>query len=321
MVAEICESKKMKKLIFIILVLVVFVAYCFGSAENFGFIDLPQYVDKNIDVLGGMSIQEWDSNKEARDERLNELVKAEYQPDKDGFHFGADHSYAPTHTLVAADYLDIVKEKPSLAQELSVRDPEHVIELAGMSYQVRDNVIAGNGKTIAESGELLSKPVLDKLLENGIHRIKVVGNGGVVSIETGTMLIVPLIFLALLAALKLIMFDPLVKIMDERSEEIDDGLEQISKNKVDAEKLARESKDMFDHVRREYALTLSKTKHEIALDSESVIREASDEAVKIREEAQAELHEKLVEVENTLRGMVSELAQDIVTQVTKGDRA
>ncbi len=321
MVAEICESKKMKKLIFIILVLVVFVAYCFGSAKNFGYIDLPQYVDKNIDVLGAMSIQEWNSDKAARDERLNELVKAEYQPDKDGFHFGANHSYAPNHTLTEEDYINIVKEKPALAQDLSVRDPEAIIELAGMSYLVRDNVVAGNGQIIAESGELLSKSVLDKLLENRISRIKVVGNGGVVSIETGTMLIVPLIFLALLAALKLIMFDPLVKIMDERSEEIDEGVEQVSKNKVEAEKLARESKDMFDHVRREYALTLSKTKHEIALDSESIIREASDEALKIREEAQAELHEKLVEVENTLRGMVSELAQDIVNQVIKGDKA
>ena len=110
------------------------------------------------------------------------------------------------------------------------------------------------------------------------------------------MLIVPLIFLALLAALKLIMFDPLIKIMDERSEEIASGMDQAKLNRVEVAKLATESKEQFDHLRREHILELSKLKHEIIIESESVIHDASAEALKIREEAHKELQETLSKV-------------------------
>lgn len=315
------KAKKMKKLIFIILVLVIFVAYCFGSASNFSYIEIPQYVDKNINVLGELSMQEWESDKAARDDRLKELVRADYQPPSTGFHFGKGRSYDRTYALSAEDYVQIVKNEPKLSLDLPVRDSSEVLALAGMGYTIRDDVIGPKGETIASAGEVLDKKILDKLDSLGITRIRVVGLGGVVSIESGTMLMVPLIFLALLAALKLIMFDPLIKIMDERSEEIDDGTEQAKLNRVEVAKLAKESKDKFDQVRREHLFALGKAKHEIKIQSETVIHEANEEALKAREEAHKELQKTLTGVEQELRGRVDELAQDIVAQVIKGGNA
>ena len=280
----------------------------------------PEYTNETIDILGGMSLEKWNSDKVARDDRLKELVRAEYQPDEDGFKFGENHGYVGTHTLTADNYIKIVKEDPKLAKHLSVRNPSAVLDLAGMGYAVRDTVIGNDSTVIANAGDILDKTILDKLISQEIKRIRVVGTGGVVSIESGTMLIVPLIFLALLAALKLIMFDPLIKIMDERAEEINSGMEQAKLNRVEVAKLATESKDQFDHLRREHILELSKLKHEIILESESVIHEANTEALKIREEAHKELQETLDKVEKELRGKVDELAQDIVAQVIKGGR-
>lgn len=311
----------MKKLIFIAFVLVILIAYCFGSASNFGYTDVPRYVEKKIDILGGMSMEEWESNKAARDNRLKELVRAGYQPPIDGYNFAKQLSYDKTHTLTADDYVNIVKLEPIVATKLSVRDPSAVLDLASMNYTIRDDIIGSKGNVIAKSGDVLDKNALDALIGVNIKRIRIVGTGGVVSIELGTMIMVPLIFLALLAALKIIMFDPLIKIMDERAEEIAVGSEQAKINRIDIAKLETESKEKFDHVRREHIFALGKAKHEIILESEVVVHEASDEARAIREEAHKELQEKLAEVDKELRSKVDELAQDIVAQVLKGERA
>ena len=315
------ESNQMKKLLFIIVVLAILVSYFFGSANNFGYIELPEYVKKDIDILGGMSTEKWETDKAAREERLKELVRADYQPISTGYHFGGESSYHKTHVLSAENYQEIVEKEPKLARKLPVRDPEGILDLAAMNYIVRDSIIDGKGNLVVSSGSVLSKEVLDRLEGLGFTRIRVVGTGGVVSIESGTMVLVPLIFLALLAALKLIMFDPLVKIMDERSEEIVAGVEQAKVNKVEIAKLDSESKDKFDDLRREYVLTLGKAKHKIALEAEKTIQNATDKAHAIREEAHKELAEKIKEVEAELKGNVDELAKQIVAQVISGGKA
>ncbi len=311
----------MKKFIFIIVVLFVLIAYCAGSAKNFGYIQIPQYAETQINVLGEMSPEQWQTNEVARDERIKELTRAEYQPDKDGFNFGGNHSYEGSQTLTAEDYKRIVEKEPNHAKDLSVRDPAEVIALANMGYIVRDNVYGSNGKIIASAGEILDKATLDNLISDGVKKIRVVGTGGVVSIESGTMLMVPLIFLALLCALKIVMFDPLVKIMDERSTEIAEGTDQAKKNRIESAKLAKESKENFEQLRREHVIALGKAKHKIILESESVIHEANAEAHKIREEAHRELQATLAKVEDELRNKVDELARDIVAQVVSGDKA
>ncbi len=309
----------MKK-IFIILVVVIFVAYCFASARNYAYIPVPQYRDVTINIMKGMTQVGWENNPTAQKERFRELERKFYQPPVAGWHFQSGLSYKPDHVLTADDFKKILEQEPGLARDLQVRDPVALESIVAQGYMLRDNIMAAGGSSsdnqyVAKAGADLNKVVLDKLLSMGITEIRVTGKGNMVSPELGTMIMIVLIFLGLLSALDIVLFKPLVSMVDKRNAEIDAGMEKVRSNRVDASKLAQESDDKRKELRREHMSALAKARHEVMKEADEILHHANVEAHRIRDNAHLEMKTVIKEAEAQLHAEVDNIAREIVAGV------
>ena len=130
------------------------------------------------------------------------------------------------------------------------------------------------------------------------------------------MLMVVLIFLGLLCALRIVLFDPLVALVDERNAEIELGQEQARENRKRAALLEQEALQKRRALRRQHMSDLVKARHAVMREADSILHEANVEAHRLRDNAHLEMKKVVAEAEKTLRGEVEGLARQILEQVT-----
>ena len=309
----------MAKKLFIAFVLVVFGVYCYASVTHYSSVPVPDYVDTSIDLMGGMSPWAWKKDPTAQNELFAALERKQYQPSATGLIFASGLSFTADHILTGDDLRKILVAEPVLARDFPVRDPVRLYALEAAGYTLRDNVFLDK-QQLYPAQTLLNKSVIDGLLSKGIHTVRVSGRGDMVSPQSGTMLMVVLIFLGLLCALDLVLFKPLVALVDERNGEIEAGQQQARLNANESAKLAEEEQRQRRVLRREHIGSLIKARHEVMREADALLHEANIEAHRMRDNAHTEMRRVLSETEARLKQEVPALAELVVSQLRGNGR-
>jgi F-type H+-transporting ATPase subunit b len=110
-----------------------------------------------------------------------------------------------------------------------------------------------------------------------------------VSINFGTMLAQLVIFLLLLWFLKKYAFGPLIKMMRERQEYIENQITVAEQNRADAEKLAAEHRQAIEAAKREAHELMENGRRTGERQAQEILKAAEDEARRIKEEALADI--------------------------------
>lgn len=300
---------------FIIFVLAVFALYCYLATVQSAYVPVPQYLSVTVDLMNGMTPTAWNRDPTAQKEYFRELERRSLQPPATGWHFSQELTFAPDYVLKADDFRRILEAEPVTARDLPVRDPRKIMALSDKDYRLRDNIVVAGRLQFVE-GSSLDKAAIDRLLAAGFHEVRVVGKGGMVSPEAGTMLMVVLIFLGLLCALRIVLFDPLVALVDERNAEIERGQEQARENRKRAAQLEQESLQKRRELRQQHIRELVKARHAVMREADAILHEANVEAHRLRDNAHLEMKKVVAGAEQALRGEVEGLARQILEQIT-----
>jgi len=306
----------MKRKLFIALVLAVFALYCYGAGTRYAYVPVPQYRDVKIDLMRGMSPRAWAKDPTAQNEHFKELSEKHYQPVETGLHFQSGMTFTGDHVFTEQDLRAILAAEPVLSRALPVRDPVDLERLAEKARILRDDVY-DEGKPVPGLKQLtvVDKKVLDQLINLGIDAVRMCGQGEMVAPQSGTMLMVVLVFLGLLCALDLALFEPLVRIVDIRNAETEAGVLAAKSNKKRAKELEEESLRRRKEMRRDHMGELIKARHGAMKEADAILQEANVEGHRLRDNAHMEMKKAVADAESRLREEVSGLADDVVKQI------
>lgn len=304
----------MLKKLYIALVIVLFLCYCYSSVVHYSSIPVPGYVETRIDLMGGMSPWAWRKDPTAQNELFAGYERMQYQPAATGLIFASGLSFTADHILTEGDLRKILAAEPVLGRDLPVRDPAKINALVDKGYTLRDNVYLEK-KELFKAQTPLDKSVIDTLLANGITEVRIAGHGEMVSPQSGTMLMVVLIFLALLCGLDMVLFKPLVKLVDERNAEIAEGEEQARVNLKEQVKLAEEQQRRRRTMRNEHIASLVSARHAVMKEADAILHEANIEAHRLRDNAHLELKQMVLQAEAQLKSEIPALAELVVQKL------
>lgn len=305
----------MLKSLFILSVLVLFGFYCYNSVVHYSSVPVPGYAEVKVDLFGGLSQSRWKNDPTAQNDIIQNLALMRYQPLAGGLALPSGRTLEAGHILTVDDIRRIIAEEPaSLAKDLPLRDPSAMYALEDRGLTLRDNVVIG-GKRLFAATTPVDKPMLDSLLSNGIKEVRVAGRGEMVAPQSGTMLMVVLIFLALLCALDKILYKPLLTLMDERAEEVTKGQELARFNVKEQAKLTDEEQKRRRALRRDHISNLVKARHAVMREADAILREANVEAHRLRDNAHMEMKQTIAQAETRLRQDVDALAGAVLERL------
>lgn len=312
---------------------VLFVAYVAASVPLRDSALVPDYVEREVHLLGGRSLARW-GNPEDRREILESLAQARYQPPYEGLRLaGEDVPLSPHHPLGMEELSALIDLK---VRELEanpeagdrsryvfavLRDPSRLYAMEARGYRLRDPVwkpaesdkpLAERGEPLFKGGETLDKAAIDVLLRNRVRRVAVQGVSDPIGLSLGTLLMVMAIFGALAAWLHALFFRPLCAAIGERKARTDGGVRQRSENRAAAAGLAGERlrgivdagharKRRYDALRQEALAESDKIRRTTRVDVQFNMRNA-----------QAELHRAVEDARASLTASIDELANEVV---------
>lgn len=301
----------MRKL-FILLVIGLFALYMYGVSQNFMLRNVPKYKAEKIDLLGGKTPQAWNSDDCAtfREKHLSKLEEKRYQCQTEGLTI-AGVTYTSETILKKRDYKKMIGENPKQPIVVTLRNPAAIYAFAKNHYELRDTV-AGQ-----KAGVVLSKEVLDHIIASPdkISRISIIGHGDVVSFQLPSMIMVMLIFMALLFALKIVLWGPLLQIIDSRKKEIEKGASLVNENINENDNLVNERKKRLGEMRKEYLANLSEIQGKAREEADVILDAAHKEVHQIRVKANRELAAQIEKAEKELRAEIPEFSRQIVAQI------
>lgn len=308
----------MKKL-FVFAVLAVFALYCYGSVRYAAVLQVPDYVNVRVDLYGHMSVSRWKKDPTAQARILDRLAARQCQPPATGLVLPNGTNFPLDHVLTADDLRQVIEAEPvNVAREITLRDPVRIRALVAKGRTLRDDIRDEDGKVLFAANAPIDKAMIDKLLALGVEEVKASGKGGIVSVQAGTMGMVCLIFLALACALDIVLFKPLVAVMDERNAEIESGQAQARGNIKDQAKLTEEEGAKRRALRRAHLDGLLKARHAVMVEADGIMKEANVEAHRLRDNAHMEMKQMIAQSEEALKADIDALAHAVVGQL-RGD--
>lgn len=302
------------KQIIIVAVLAVLACYCYGAASCHGTMPVPQYKKVEIDLKGGDEAADAVKNR-CRDLERENFLRVPASGDL------ADADYAAP--LKADDFEAVVKGNPAAARAFPVVDQTAVADFANKRLSLTEDAVY-NGRAY-KAGQAIDRAVLADILRDakvkeqlragGEPRLKVSGHGETIAVQPGTMGMIILIFVALLCALKIILYNPLLKIMDERDEEIAAGTVHQRENAVKESVLDSQHQERRAALRRENQAALAKARHDVQMEAEGMLRQAREEARRVNEANAKEVADALQSARAELQPAVPVLAKQIIDKV------
>lgn len=300
----------MRKLV-VIVVLVIFGAYCFLAHEARTWYAVPEYETKTVDILGGASIDQWNREIYAskRYDRLSSLSRERLQPVR--VPQGAEGlGLSPDRPLERDDYEALVEAGIT---ELEVRDPAALIGFADRRLRARQPATQ-DGDPVVREGAVLDKATLDRLLDAGIERVAVVGAGDVVGFNA-TVWMVILIFIGMTAALTDIFWEPMTELIDRRTAEVREGAQCMRTNRLERERIDRERREELRAIHHEYQDRLRAARRETFTEVDRMTDKAFTELKNERERVDRELRKALAEAEAALRDEAPALAREVAARL------
>ncbi|MCX7569551.1 F0F1 ATP synthase subunit B [Tumebacillus sp. DT12] len=136
--------------------------------------------------------------------------------------------------------------------------------------------------------------------------------------QLGTMLVQLAVFLVLFLLLRKYAFGPLMKVMSDRAEYIENQITSAEKNRAEVERLAAEHKAAIDSAKKEAAEMLENARRSGDKQAADLVAAAEAEARRLREEASAEIKREkelaLAEVREQVAALSVLLAGKIIHQ-------
>lgn len=290
------------KYFIIAVVVAVFGAYVYGVAKYHGTVPVPPLRQITLDVTEGV---DWQTNPNSANERLRALSRYRYLAVDNNGAILADK------ILTDADFKNIAKTER--ARKYPVGDQSKLLDLADRRYKLTNDIVVG--ATTYQAGTTVDLALLKKVFADGkLARLSISGTGETISIQPGTMLMVVLIFVALLCALKIVLFDPLLKIVDERHAEIAASAEYLRNNHHAAQGLASERGELRLKIRREHITALAAARYEVVKTADNMLKDARNEARKIHDESMHEIGEALKAAHTQLAREVPAFAKQIISK-------
>lgn len=127
-------------------------------------------------------------------------------------------------------------------------------------------------------------------------------------LNLGTMLFQVGAVLVLMFLLKRYALGPVMKVMNERSEHIEQQITTAEQNRAEAEKLAAEQKAALDQARNEAKELLERAKVQKEREAEEIIRDARERAERMINEAKSEIASEKDKAIKDLRDEVGTLS-------------
>ena len=121
-------------------------------------------------------------------------------------------------------------------------------------------------------------------------------------LNIGVMLIVAGIFLVTLVLLKMWLFDPLVKFMEDREKRLKEELEMINANTDESQKIEAEIKEIFSAARD---------------DAKRIINEAREKALKEAEEVKQKKLKEIEEAKESFKLMIEKEKEEMLKELLK----
>ncbi|GGA45842.1 ATP synthase subunit b [Kroppenstedtia guangzhouensis] len=128
------------------------------------------------------------------------------------------------------------------------------------------------------------------------------------SFTWGTMLFQVVAILILMFLLKRYALGPVMKVMNERSEHIEQQITTAEQNRAEAEKLVAEQKEALSQARQEAKDLLERARAQKEREAEEIIRDARERAERLISEAKSEIISEKEQAIQELRDEVGTLS-------------
>ncbi|SIS50461.1 ATP synthase F0 subcomplex B subunit [Kroppenstedtia eburnea] len=128
------------------------------------------------------------------------------------------------------------------------------------------------------------------------------------SFTWGTMLFQVVAILILMFLLKRYALGPVMKVMNERSEHIEQQITTAEQNRAEAEKLVAEQKEALSQARQEAKDLLERARAQKEREAEEIIRDARERAERMISEAKSEIVSEKEQAIQELRDEVGTLS-------------
>ncbi|MCL2000965.1 MAG: hypothetical protein FWG74_05985 [Planctomycetes bacterium] len=212
----------------------------------------------------------------------------------------------------------------SVAYQSRVVIPDDKLGEAGLlakGYLLRDSVSDyGNpvGPPLYAGGTPLNEEMLDDLRRRGLKHITITGHAPMVNFQFGTALMLVVIFLTLVAALKPILWDPFLTLLEKRRRELAMGNEAASLNQQEAIRYDEERRRRHSDLRLNIQELRMNSQRHTANQVGEILKAAKERGKSEKLAGLGELGEAIGEAEIELDRQTPEVMDAIVRILTPG---
>lgn len=313
---------------FIGLAIAIFLFYCWASVAYQNLVAVPDYQPVAVDLLGGKTRAQWDAAEGEQFAQFMALENKRYQlpadrqlavADKDG----SSRTLGPSRVLTSEDFAAIVAQSPpGQAVVMELRDPTAIYALESHGYLLRNAIYDPaypDDPPLVNFAERVDKRLIDRLHDLDVKTIAITGHGSPVGFDIGTAIMVAVIFFALAAALKPILWDPFQALLDKRQKELAMGAEAARSNQAETAKLEEDRARRNAALVRDIQAKRMRRQQETAREVDAIVAKAKREEKEARHRQLQELGGSANEARHRLRAEAPELADAIVAAVLGRD--
>ena len=313
---------------FIVVGILIFLLYVRASVVYQNQIDVPNYRTVSVNILGNRSRQEWDADPGSQFAQLMRLENQRFQlppgvevtvPGRGG----QDVVLTSDRSLTSEDFTALIaKAPPGAGLVMELRDTSAINSLVSHGYILRDAIYDPehpHEAPLIDSAEPVNKALIDRLHELGVPVITITGHGSAVDVDYGTMIMVFIIFLCLVAALKPILWDPFQIMLDKRQKELAIGAEATRHNQTESAKLESERVQRNANLMRDIQGKRMAGQQRTAKEVDAVIQAARDEEKAARMSGFQEVGAAVRSAEEGVQSDIPKLADAIAGAVLGRD--
>jgi F-type H+-transporting ATPase subunit b len=196
-------------------------------------------------------------------------------------------------------------------------------QAAGAESFIKNRYVTGapvkdeDGKIVLPKAIPIGLMQIELLTKHGIAgktEIPVQGHGQIISINA-TMGFVILNFLVLAALLYGLLWEPIMKMLDDRAASIRKDIEQASASREDAEKLKQRYEQAMANARSEANRLRQEKVREGDAEKDKIMGHAREEARRLVEDAQSQISAAVSEAKRELRKEVGSISVEIAARI------
>lgn len=188
---------------------------------------------------------------------------------------------------------------------------EEELELAEKVYLPKD-------KRVLHSGRLIDQEVTEALVANGIEVVTVQGHGDILKLNLNffcTLGFQILNFAILLILLLGVLWQPLMKILDERAARIRQDLEAAESNRAQAEKVLSERNRLLGRARQQRSSIIEDGQRAANEEREKILEAARREAKLMVERGGAQIQADFESARQALEQEIASLSVQLATKI------